>query len=116
LALTAVASRAVNDGEQDPIRIDWEDVGRVEQHIRRFGIIQILLLDGGRTLSPTECAYELHTNTPDANYHMKVLAKSGIVRLAQIVPVRGVAEHFYCLTEHSADDLFERLGLPRKDR
>lgn len=104
----------MNDGRYEPI--DWENVGRIEQHVRRFGILQILSLEGGRTLSPTECAYELHTNTPDANYHMKVLVKSGIVRLAHSAPVRGVTEHFYCLARHSGDDLFERLELPRKNQ
>jgi hypothetical protein len=99
----------------EPKEIDWEEVGRLELHARRFGLLHLLSLDGGRTLSPSECAYELHTDTADANYHMRVLAESGIVRLAHSVRVRGVREHFYCLAEHSADDLFERLERPKKD-
>ena len=99
----------------DSPSVDWECVARMEIHPRRFGLLQILSLDGCRTLSPSECAYELQTNIADANYHMTVLAQSGIVRLAHTIPVRGVAEHFYCLAEHSGADLFERLGPPPGD-
>jgi len=102
--------------ENDSPNIDWEHVGRLEIHPRRFGLLQILSMDGNRTLSPNECAFELHTNIADAHYHMNVLMESGVVRLAHVMPVRGTKEHFYCLTDHSADDLFDRLGLPREDR
>ena len=113
--MTRVASRSMS-GDEDPSPIDWEHVGRLELHPRRFGVLQILALDGGRTLSPSECAYELHTNTGDVSYHMRVLGGSGVVRLAHTIPVRGTREHFYCLADHSADDLFERLNLPRDDQ
>lgn len=96
--------------DNDSPGVDWEHVARLEIHRRRFGLLQVLSLDGCRTLSPSECAYELHTNIADANYHMTVLVQSDIVRLAHTIPVRGVAEHFYCLTAHSGGDLFERLG------
>lgn len=99
----------MSSDDQGPAEVDWEHVGRLELHPRRFGLLQILSLDGARTLSPSECAYELHTDTADANYHMRVLAEARIVRHAHSIPVRGVNEHFYCLTDHSADDLFERL-------
>jgi hypothetical protein len=104
----------VND-ENDSTKVDWEAVGRLELHPRRFGLLQILSLDGGRTLSPNECSCELHTNVADANYHLTVLKESSIVRLAHVSPVRGAKEHFYCLVNHSADDLFERLEHPKKD-
>jgi len=101
--------------ENEPADVDWEHVGRLELHPRRFGLLQMLSIDGGRTLSPSECSCELHTNVADANYHLTVLKESGIVRLAHVIPVRGTREHFYCLTDHSADDLFERLERPKKD-
>lgn len=109
-----VASRAMSRDADSP-DIDWEHVGRLEIHPRRFGLLQILSLDGNRTLSPTECAYELQTEIADANYHMSVLVATGIVRLAHVIPARGVREHFYCFAQHSADDLFERLGLARRE-
>lgn len=102
--------------DNDSRPLDWEHVARAELHPRRFGLLNALSLDGNRTLSPSECAYELHTNIADANYHMNVLVKTGLVRLAHVAPVRGTEEHFYCLVEHSGDDLFERLGLPREGR
>lgn len=95
--------------------VDWEHVGRLELHPRRFGLLQILSIDGGRTLSPTECAFELQTDTADANYHMSVLKRSGLVRHVDSIQVRGAREHFYCLIDHVADDLSERLGRPKKD-
>lgn len=112
--MTCVGSRAVSD-ENEPTEIDWEGVGRLELHPRRFGLLQILSLDGGRTLSPNECSYELDTDIADANYHLTVLKRCRLVRLVHVMPVRGTKEHFYCLANHSADDLFERLGRPKKD-
>lgn len=101
--------------EQEPLsEVDWEKVARNEIHPRRYGLLQILSLDGGRTLSPKECSYELHTSVSDVNYHMKRLQRTGIVRLAHTIPVRGTFEHFYCLVRHPAIDLYERLGLPKK--
>lgn len=100
-------------GKQElPAEVHWEEVARQEIHPRRFGLLQVLSLDGGRTLSPNECSFELQTNVSDANYHIVKLKRSGILRLAHTVPVRGAFEHFYCLVDHSAADLFERLGLP----
>lgn len=101
--------------ENCPKEIDWERVGRLEMHPRRFGLLHVLSIDNGRTLSPSECSYELQTNVADADYHITVLKKIGLVRLAHSIPVRGARENFYCLAEHSADDLFERLGIPKKE-
>jgi hypothetical protein len=105
----------MSDEPGGPGDVDWEHVGRLELHQRRFGLLQILSIDGGRTLSPTECAYELQTDTADANYHMTVLKRSRLVRLVDSIKVRGAREHFYCLIDHVADDLSERLERRRKD-
>ena len=94
--------------------LDWEKVARLELHPRRFGLLQVLALDGGRTLSPSECAFELHTSTADAHYHMSVLRTSGLLRPVKTVPVRGAKEHFYCLVGHSGADLDKRLRQPGK--
>lgn len=108
-----VGSRTVEEIDDSSSNVDWEQVARLEIHPRRFGLLQVLALDGNRTLSPSECAFELRTNVADANYHMTVLVGSGVVRLAHTIQVRGATEHFYCLSSHSADDLFERLGPSR---
>jgi predicted ArsR family transcriptional regulator len=92
--------------------LNWEALARLETHHRRVAILEILALDGGRTLSVNEIAQELQFTTSDAYYHVSRLAPGGLLRLAFTLPVRGTIEHFYCLAGHSADDLFERLGLP----
>lgn len=94
--------------------VNWEEVAQQEVHPRRFALLQVLSLDGGRTLSPTECSLELDISVSDADYHIATLKRSGLVRLAHTMPVRGTAEHFYCLVGHSGADLFERLGLPER--
>lgn len=92
--------------------VDWEALARRETHPRRVAILEILALDGGRTLSVREIALELQFTTSDAYYHVSRLAP-GLLRLAFTMQVRGCIEHFYCLAGHTADDLFERLGLPQ---
>lgn len=92
--------------------VNWEALARFETHHRRVAILEIMALDGGRTLSVSEIAYELQFTTSDAYYHVSRLALRGLLRLAFTMQVRGCIEHFYCLAGHTADDLFERLDLP----
>lgn len=106
----------MSDPLNKPAGVDWEGAARQEIHPRRFDLLQMFSLDGGRTLSPTECSWELGIGVSDADYHIAKLKRSGLVRLAHTMPVRGTAEHFYCLVGHSAADLFERLGLPKRTR
>lgn len=96
-----------------PNGVDWEMLARCETHPRRVAILEILALDGGRTLSVSEIAYELQFTTSDAYYHVSLLAPNGLLRLVFTMPVRGCIEHFYCLTGHTADDLVKRLDLPK---
>lgn len=100
-------------GALHSIGVDWERLARSEIHHRRVAVLEILSLDGGRTLSVTEMGHELQTTTSDAYYHVSKLAPKGLVRLALTLPQRGFIEHFYCLAGHSGEDLIERLGLPR---
>ncbi len=93
--------------------VDWEALARRETHHRRVAILEILALDGGRTLSVNEIAHELQFTTSDAYYHVSRLEPGGLLRLAFTMQVRGCIEHFYCLAGHTADDLFERLDLPK---
>jgi predicted ArsR family transcriptional regulator len=94
--------------------VDWEALARLETHHRRVAILEILALDEGRTLSVNEIAQELQFTTSDAYYHVSRLTPGGLLRLAFTLPVRGTIEHFYCLADHSADDLFERLGISKR--
>lgn len=89
--------------------IEWERVARAETHPLRLSILELLEIDGGRTLSPKELSYELQETLGKVVYHTTELFKAGLIRLVHEREVVGVIEHFYCLPGHSAADLFERL-------
>ncbi len=95
--------------------IDWESLARAETHPLRVCILELLDLDGGRTLAPRELAYELQNPLPRISYHTKELHKARLIRLTHEHEVGGVIEHFYCLPHHSADDLIPRLKAWRAD-
>lgn len=42
-----------------PDEINWERLARVETLLLRVPILELFEMDGGRTLSPEELAYEL---------------------------------------------------------
>jgi DNA-binding MarR family transcriptional regulator len=90
--------------------VDWERLARAETHELRIAILEVLAMDGGRTLSPKELSRELRIGLSDANYHVTILVRGGLLRFAHKLQVRGTFEHFYCLANHSGNDLFERLG------
>jgi predicted transcriptional regulator len=79
------------------IEVDWEALARASAHPLRISILEVLGLDGGRTLSPNELSKELQTPRSNANYHVTELHKAGLLRLAHRRPVRGVVENFYQL-------------------
>jgi len=58
----------------------------------------VLATLGDRIASPNEIAKELGINARDLNYHVKVLARMGMIRLVRTEKRRGVREHFYELT------------------
>ena len=91
--------------------VDWEHLARVEAHPIRVSIMEVLWIDGGRTLSATELAYELFEKPGIVTYHVGELASHGLVRRVhtQQVVGAGALEHFYCPAEHSGDDLRKRL-------
>jgi DNA-binding transcriptional ArsR family regulator len=89
--------------------VDWERLARAETHPLRVAILEMLAMDGGRTLSPKELTYELQGRLTTVNYHTTALLRTGLLRLAHERQVGGSMEHFYCLSNHSAKDLFDRL-------
>ena len=89
--------------------VEWEQLARAETHPLRISVVEMLAMDGGRTLSPKELTYELQAGLTTVNYHTTALLKAGLLRLAHERPVGGSIEHFYCLSNHSAQDLFDRL-------
>ncbi|MGH2974522.1 MAG: helix-turn-helix domain-containing protein [Solirubrobacterales bacterium] len=75
--------------------MNWQLLARANTHPLRISILEVLGMDGGRTLSPSDLSYELRTPLSNVNYHVTELHRTGLVELAAERPVRGATEHFY---------------------
>ncbi|HEY5708025.1 MAG TPA: helix-turn-helix domain-containing protein [Solirubrobacterales bacterium] len=75
--------------------MNWQLLARANTHPLRISILEVMAMDGGRTLSPNELSYELRTPLSNVNYHVTQLFHSGLLELAGERPVRGATEHFY---------------------
>jgi len=94
------ALRAVENnghGSHGSLPVDWEHLARSTAHPLRVSILEILGMDGGRTLSPSELSQELQIPLSNTNYHVTELAKSELISMVKQRQVRGATEHFYCL-------------------
>jgi len=78
-------------------KVSWENVARAFIDWKRIAILELLAMDGGRTLSVKELGEELQVSTPVASYHVGELRRAGLVELKREEPVRGAIEHFYGL-------------------
>lgn len=90
------ASAAV-ETTNSSVPVAWEELARATAHPLRVSILEILGIDGGRTLSPSELSRELQIPLSNTNYHVTELAKAGLIELARQRQVRGATEHFYRL-------------------
>src|SRR5215217_7856357 len=79
------------------IPINWERLARATAHPLRISILEILGIDGGRVLSPSDLSRELQIPLSNTNYHVTELAKAGLIELVRERQVRGATEHFYRL-------------------
>jgi DNA-binding transcriptional ArsR family regulator len=86
--------RSNGNGKQT-IPVNWEHLARATAHPLRISILEILGMDGGRTLSPSELSQELQIPLSNTNYHVTELAKANLIELARQRQVRGATEHFY---------------------
>ncbi|MGD9735722.1 MAG: helix-turn-helix domain-containing protein [Solirubrobacterales bacterium] len=86
-----------NGARSAPVPVDWEELARSTAHPLRVSILEILGIDGGRTLSPSELCLELQIPLSNTNYHVTELHKAGLIELASQRQVRGATEHFYRL-------------------
>ncbi len=75
--------------------MNWQLLARANTHPLRISILEVLGMDGGRTLSPSDLSYELRMPLSNVNYHVTELLRSGLIELAGERPVRGATEHFY---------------------
>jgi DNA-binding transcriptional ArsR family regulator len=79
------------------VPVDWERLARATAHPLRVSVLEILGIDGGRVLSPSDLSRELQIPLSNTNYHVTELAKSGLIELVRERQVRGATEHFYRL-------------------
>jgi DNA-binding transcriptional ArsR family regulator len=83
----------------ESIPVDWERLARATAHPLRVSILEILGIDGGRVLSPSDLSQELQIPLSNTNYHVTELAKADLIVLVRQRAVRGATEHFYTLPE-----------------
>jgi len=75
--------------------VNWERLARANTHPLRVSILEVLSLDGGRTLSPKDLSEELQAPLSTVNYHVTELRNSELVKIVDEEQVRGAIEHFY---------------------
>ena len=81
--------------------MNWELLARANTHPLRVSILEVLSIDGGRTLSPKDLSLELQSPLSTVNYHMTELRRSDLVEVVDEQQVRGAIEHFYRLVDTS---------------
>jgi predicted ArsR family transcriptional regulator len=96
------ATATVENGHRS-VPVNWERLARATAHPLRVSILEILGIDGGRTLSPSELSRELQIPLSNTNYHVTELAKAGLIELSRTRQVRGATEHFYHLPASSRE-------------
>ena len=75
--------------------MNWQLLARANTHPLRISILEVLAMDNGRTLSPSDLSYELRMPLSNVNYHVTELYRTGLLELAGERRVRGATEHFY---------------------
>ncbi|HEU4461092.1 MAG TPA: helix-turn-helix domain-containing protein [Solirubrobacterales bacterium] len=94
---TAMQAENGHNGKRSSVPVNWEHLARATAHPLRVSILEILGIDGGRVLSPSDLSRELQIPLSNTNYHVTELAKSGLIELVRERQVRGATEHFYRL-------------------
>ncbi|HEV7614659.1 MAG TPA: helix-turn-helix domain-containing protein [Solirubrobacterales bacterium] len=91
------------NGGATALPLDWEHLARATAHPLRISIMEILGMDGGRTLSPSDLSQELQIPLSNTNYHVTELAKAKLIELTGQRQVRGATEHFYRVSVPAQD-------------
>jgi predicted ArsR family transcriptional regulator len=94
--------------------VNWERLALANTHPLRVSILEVLNLDGGRTLSPKDLSLELQAPLSTVNYHVTELRRSNLVKVVDERQVRGAIEHFYRIVESSENGAGGKTG--RKTR
>jgi DNA-binding transcriptional ArsR family regulator len=105
-----ISGNAAKNGRPDAasVPVNWERLARATAHPLRISILEILGIDGGRVLSPSDLSRELQIPLSNTNYHVTELAKSGLIELVRERQVRGATEHFYRLPSEADGEEAER--------
>jgi predicted ArsR family transcriptional regulator len=86
---------SINKFDESEDAVNWQRLAEANTHPLRIAILEVLDVDGGRTLSPKDLSIELQTPLSTVNYHVTELAEAGLLELVGERPVRGATEHFY---------------------
>ncbi|HET9123991.1 MAG TPA: winged helix-turn-helix domain-containing protein [Solirubrobacteraceae bacterium] len=83
-------------------------------HPLRIAILRVL---EERTASPSEIAEEIEAPLGNVSYHVRFLARLGLVELAGTRPRRGAVEHYYRAVARLqvSQEAWERVPLPVRD-
>lgn len=98
----ASPQNGLNGNGHSALPVNWERLARATAHPLRVSILEILGIDGGRVLSPSDLSRELQIPLSNTNYHVTELAKAGLIELVRERQVRGATEHFYRLPGSAA--------------
>ena len=79
--------------------LDWEHLARATAHPLRVSILEILGMDGGRTLSPSELSQSCRSPSATPTTTSPSWPKPSLIELARQRQVRGATEHFYRIPE-----------------
>lgn len=97
------ASNGTGEARRESVPVDWERLARATAHPLRVSILEILGLDGGRVLSPSDLSHELQIPLSNTNYHVTELARAELIDLVRERQVRGATEHFYRLPDEASE-------------
>jgi len=93
--------------------MNWERLARANTHPLRVSILEVLGIDGGRTLSPKDLSLELRAPLSTVNYHVTELRESDLVKVVDEQQVRGAIEHFYNAVDTDPSKNGSRRGRSR---
>src|SRR4051794_20791236 len=85
---------AENGRPSSSIPVNWERLARATAHPLRVSILEILGIDGGRVLSPSDLSRELQIPLSNTNYHVTEREKPALTELVGEGRVRGATEPF----------------------
>ena len=94
--------------------MNWQLLARANTHPLRISILEVLAIDGGRTLSPSDLSYELRTPLSNVNYHVTELRRTGPGRADRRTP--GARRHRALLPRGAPSSATSRSGNSRNGR